>query len=1055
MSRQTSSNEWTSGEIDDRLDNLFEGLDEALSGTPAKQAYQDAAAVLASFDPERLKPLSTEVARGESVHSLLGPSSLASVSTETDWVLTSEARRESLQRLVQEDRVEEALSANPGRRQDLLQKTLERYLRVRRATGSPPAPLFDTLPGDASVPELQATLQVAEWLSGILPVPDLESLRHRVERENFLRPFRDLVGERFAGREQQLAELSDYVGIFAASGFRESAARTFERIFSIRERPPLMIQGPGGIGKSTLIAQFILINSAAQYVQRFPYAYLDFDRPGLFAEEPVTLLSDAIHQIGLQFPEHRERALRLRQEWQRKARGSGASQRVSTEHSRFVRFSQPEWFYDSFASFIAELTPAASPPVPPAPLLLVLDTFEEVQYRSATFVTGIFDFLEQMQRRIPQLRTVLSGRADVQAEDYSVRPLKLPPFDRDAAQAFLEKQGVKNVGLGFAIADQVGGSPLVLKMAAKLVTLDASEAGPDGIQDLETGLLARVMGKSIEGQLYHRILDHIHDEDVRKLAHPGLILRRITEDLIKQVLAGECGVDARQPGRARALFEKLAAEIALVETGEPGVLVHRPDVRALTLRMLIEDKAQRRTAEAINENAIRYYADRSGSEARAEELYHLLLFGLDRTRVEPRANDPLALRLIKGSVEELPEKSQAFLAARIGIERPARVWKAADLADWELYAARIARENLAMGRAEPALSLIRQRRERTVASPLLALEIEALYRAGADGKDLEAKIVEVLRRPDIVSSAVWKQLRQLPEDIPFVRALMQETAMVACWPPNQVVHYRDPDEHHGRWVSTRGTHELKLPGNFYLSPTLVTNALFLQFVHGSGYQKEEFWNIPARLRQAFTTADGKTLGPGNWPSADRFPEGQANHPVSSISYQEACAFVQWFGASAKRSGWDWSLPPEDCWEWAARGAAGFAYPWGNEFDAAKCNCQESGFGGTTEVEAYGPGRSPAGLLDMAGNVWEFVESSDSEDGLAILRGGSFDNTGEQVRSYLRLFGVPRDHRPPDFGFRLAWVPVSNTMLSKPPPVKKKALAKKRAAAKKKKKKKKK
>jgi formylglycine-generating enzyme required for sulfatase activity len=57
---------------------------------------------------------------------------------------------------------------------------------------------------------------------------------------------------------------------------------------------------------------------------------------------------------------------------------------------------------------------------------------------------------------------------------------------------------------------------------------------------------------------------------------------------------------------------------------------------------------------------------------------------------------------------------------------------------------------------------------------------------------------------------------------------------------------------------------------------------------------------------------------------------------------------------------------------------------------------------------------------MAGNVWEFVLAEDAREGnTCVLRGGSFSNNRFEVRSYLRLFGVPVMHRPPDFGFRLA------------------------------------
>jgi len=56
---------------------------------------------------------------------------------------------------------------------------------------------------------------------------------------------------------------------------------------------------------------------------------------------------------------------------------------------------------------------------------------------------------------------------------------------------------------------------------------------------------------------------------------------------------------------------------------------------------------------------------------------------------------------------------------------------------------------------------------------------------------------------------------------------------------------------------------------------------------------------------------------------------------------------------------------------------------------------------------------------MAGNVWEYMLADDDGDSTCLLRGGSFANNLHEVRSYLRLFGVPPTHRPPDFGFRLA------------------------------------
>ena len=249
----------------------------------------------------------------------------------------------------------------------------------------------------------------------------------------------------------------------------------------------------------------------------------------------------------------------------------------------------------------------------------------------------------------------------------------------------------------------------------------------------------------------------------------------------------------------------------------------------------------------------------------------------------------------------------------------------------------------------------------------------------------------------------------------------EREAIINIVPSSTHVRYVDPEETHGSWVGTRGPHVLRLPRSFLIGRYLVTNAHYLNFVQSDGYENDAFWLIGKRARSRFITADGKSLGPGNWPTAGKIPPDQEKHPVTSISYAEAQAFVSWCNTIGSDGGRRWSLPLEDHWEFAARSEQGLIYPWGDVFDASRCNSSESGIGGTSPVTYFGIGASKAGCCDMAGNVWEFVLADDASKNSCVLRGGSFSNNRFEVRSYLRLFGVPPTHRPPDFGFRLELV----------------------------------
>jgi formylglycine-generating enzyme required for sulfatase activity len=115
------------------------------------------------------------------------------------------------------------------------------------------------------------------------------------------------------------------------------------------------------------------------------------------------------------------------------------------------------------------------------------------------------------------------------------------------------------------------------------------------------------------------------------------------------------------------------------------------------------------------------------------------------------------------------------------------------------------------------------------------------------------------------------------------------------------------------------------------------------------------------------------LGKKKHPVADW--QKKKDHPVVSVSWNDAMEYCAWFNETFKSGLGDLllRLPTEAEWEKAARGAYGNEWPWGNEFDANKCNSVEGKRGDTTSVGIYTllGGDSPYGCSDMAGNVWEW------------------------------------------------------------------------------------
>jgi hypothetical protein len=469
----------------------------------------------------------------------------------------------------------------------------------------------------------------------------------------------------------------------------ESITRGVEFIFNIQERPPLFINGPGGSGKSTLISKFILDHADIPEGSRFPFAYLDFDRPGLLAEEPVTLLVEIARQLSIQFPESSQEYL-VADQWSERVGNEivldrSENAKAPTEQLRLKDRSQ---FLAEFTGYVNGLKTTDQP------LLLVVDTFEEVQFRSATFAEEMFRFLNQLQARIPRLRTVLSGRMEFNSKAFPVRLVTIGNFDRQAAVSYLMAQGIEDAEVASKIVEQVGGNPLVLRLASDVARIE--NAGRKGLSELRSSWLSIFNEKSIEVVLYQRILSHIVDPRVKQLAYPGLVLRKITAEVLMRVLSVACEAEIASLDDARRIVDIMRAQLSTILVPLPSdqkSLVHRPDMRWILLKdVASKTKKDTQLANKVNQIhvvAIEYYKGFDDVEMRAEEIYHRLAGGVDRAVLASRWMEGLTPHLAS-SLRELPEASQIYLAARLDLELPKKLWEGANDEDWMLYARRTA-----------------------------------------------------------------------------------------------------------------------------------------------------------------------------------------------------------------------------------------------------------------------------------------------------------------------------------------------------------------------------
>ncbi len=212
--------------------------------------------------------------------------------------------------------------------------------------------------------------------------------------------------------------------------------------------------------------------------------------------------------------------------------------------------------------------------------------------------------------------------------------------------------------------------------------------------------------------------------------------------------------------------------------------------------------------------------------------------------------------------------------------------------------------------------------------------------------------------------------------------------------------------------------ELRELPTFWIARYPVTNAQYQAFIDAGGYREERWWQGPAERT-------GVRFDP-EW--------REPNRPSETVSWYEAMAFCRWLSDVFR---YEVRLPKEEEWEKAARGSDGRVYPWGDEYVPGFANVDEkiskagpTYLEQTTAVGLYPQGASPYGVLDLAGNVWEWClneyeqpdRTDPGGDARRVLRGGSWFSYPELARASLRGRYRP-DSRDDDSGFRVVcWSP---------------------------------
>lgn len=603
-------------------------------------------AVLATFDPDADVPDKTATDQLRPLCDQLVPST-----GHREWMLRDKVRVTTLSRLL----IAGGWTGLQGVRQQatssLESTTLQRILDAGIA-GS--AWVVDDLDQD----ELIAAHRVAGWLTDAATLARvelgdrseplaLEPIEAGLALMDTLAPIRALTTDGCIGREDELERLRSFVNSSVDGQSEMERLRSFVNSSADgqSEMSTMQVFGIGGVGKSTLIASFVLELAEAPAGEKALWAYLDMDRPSLSSYEPDTILREVLDQVGAQLPSARRYLDSAIRELHAFAMGGGLESAYS----------------ESWTNVVPDLTKVIRD-LGHGRLVVILDTFEEVQRGddwNELAAIRLFDMLRAIAAGLSKFRLIISGRAPAARYVTPADRSRLMRIDElDKAQAVLllrhlHRLELKRDGKAAAtqpldddlvddVVDDVGGSPLTIRLAARVLA-DEGRAGIEtAVERARTMQLVR--HEFTRGFLYERILDHVGGPNrepsspLPAVARGSLALREITPELLESVVLPTIG---RTDLDALAMFQSLRMERGLAYESESGRdAIHiRDELRDPTLLALSYESDD--LANRIHRAAADYYADHLDLPGATRELaYHLRAGGRIAELADPNTPVP-------------------------------------------------------------------------------------------------------------------------------------------------------------------------------------------------------------------------------------------------------------------------------------------------------------------------------------------------------------------------------------------------------------------------------